>query len=379
MNNKDYIFLELINSLQIDKDKFFNGVLQNNEEIFIKQVEKLKYYIDKIQDKMIKNAVTIFVKQVIHHKNYLIYKEQKKIQAQKIKKNAELHNLIKKNKESSKALIEKIRFLFINNDFDSIEKLYDTNKAIIDKYQPKFKEYWNSLPRNKINDRYIYSCKNILKNRKIRYLVHFTNVKNLPSILLNGILPRKTLEQRAIKFFFNDNDRLENKLDCISLSVEYPNRFLLNKFKTEYNNKYCIILLDAESVLLNNNNKKYFVYCNAARSDARWWLQNDTLCQDKYLNALFVEENPDSRSFNHYSRTSKQLKKYLPTSEQAEILYQGIIPISYIKSIYFEDLEDLEKLKQAICNKKNILKKFNLCCNKDFYTQNREDIKWEDR
>ena len=192
-----------------------------------------------------------------------------------------------------------------------------------------------------------------------------------------GLLPREIIEQEIPNANFNDILRLDNKKDCTCLSIEYPNKYLLDKFKATSNNKYCILVLDAKAVLLNSNNKKYYVYCNAARGDAREWLKNDTLCQDKYFYNMFLEYNPDTREFFKYSRTSEEIHSFLPTNPQSEILYQGNIPVNYIKKIYFENSIDMENFKQKI--DEIPLENIELICDNSFFIKERNEINWEDR
>ena len=373
MINIDYKILECIDYLQQDESKFFNGVfLPENEEIFLKNIEKLNLYIDKIQDENIKTKTANFVNKILKHKNYLIYKKRENTKIEKIKAEKEKE----KEKELSTSIIHEIKILQANYDFDAIEKLYLENKIIIDKHQPQFSKYWYSLPRN-CSDWINCSCKKLLKTRKIENLIHFTNIENLPSILTRGLLPIETLKKKTIHYNSNDELRLDNKLNCTCLSIEYPNKYLLDKFKSTNNKKYCILVFDAKAVLLNSNNKKYYVYCNAARSDAREWLKDDTLCQDKYFYNMFKEYNPDTRDFIQYSRTSEGLKCFLPTNPQAEILYQGVIPVNYIKKIFFEDLIDMENFKQKV--DETLYKNIELVYDNSFFTKERDEITWEER
>ena len=142
--------------------------------------------------------------------------------------------------------------------------------------------------------------------------------------------------------------------------------------------KYCIIFLEAIPIILNNNNKKYYVYCNAARKDAVFNLKDDKLSNEKYFSQMFLEQNTDSRELFSYTRASKQLKPYLPTNEQAEILYNGIIPTKYINKIVFKNNEDLEFLKHNLENK-DIITNFNLQVDDLFFKTSRDKIQWEDR
>lgn len=59
-----------------------------------------------------------------------------------------------------------------------------------------------------------------ITERNIPYLVHFTRIENLQSILENGIVPRAFL---APGFHYNDEMRLDGFPESSSLSVSFPN------------------------------------------------------------------------------------------------------------------------------------------------------------
>ena len=66
----------------------------------------------------------------------------------------------------------------------------------------------------------------ILKNRKLKYLIHFTHIDNLWYILDEGIKPINNIKHRCVK---NDSNRFDGMTTCVCLSVEYPNEnFFIN-------------------------------------------------------------------------------------------------------------------------------------------------------
>ena len=77
------IFLELLNSLENDKDLFLSGILHTEIE-FLNNIHKLQKYIPCIQNSQIKEKVNKFVKSVINSKNYSIILQA--IEEEKIKK-----------------------------------------------------------------------------------------------------------------------------------------------------------------------------------------------------------------------------------------------------------------------------------------------------
>ena len=63
----------------------------------------------------------------------------------------------------------------------------------------------------------------VVNERDIRWLMHFTRIENLESILENGLLPRNSFERLDIEPLTNDSLRLDGFLEAISLSIQSPN------------------------------------------------------------------------------------------------------------------------------------------------------------
>ena len=79
-----------------------------------------------------------------------------------------------------------------------------------------------------LNFRRLFKKKGILK------LVHVTRKDNLKSILKHGILPREELSNNKIKFIYNDQQRLDNWLNAVCVSVTKLNPHLIDKFSHVY-------------------------------------------------------------------------------------------------------------------------------------------------
>ncbi len=200
----------------------------------------------------------------------------------------------------------------------------------------------------------------ILQKRKIKNLIHFTNIKNLESILQLGICTRRYLRENEIKYEYNDPLRKDRRRDCSSFSIEYPNTSYLFKLINNTDNKFCIIILDAEK-LLPNIQDKYYVYCNAATTEARSYLSSETLTQPKFLENMFYD-----------SKIS-----YLPKDVQSEVLIKGNVSTKYIQEIHFMNNADLEEFKN-ICKKLDFENKYTFKVS-DFYFKDREQINWVKR
>lgn len=162
-------------------------------------------------------------------------------------------------------------------------------------------------------------------DKGIENLYHFTPVKNLYSILINGICPVNELKRRNIQFIQPDNKRLDGRLNAVSLSISNPNKKLLEKkILWEMDIPFCIIEIDS-SVLFELECTKEFFYTNAARF--KTVLRDYQFTSVECLESMFKDDTN------------------IPADEQAEVLFHGIIPTKYIKCVYFQyDDEILNEL-----------------------------------
>ncbi len=165
-----------------------------------------------------------------------------------------------------------------------------------------------------------------IQNLGITKLIHFTSEDNIKSIEEHGILPRKSLIDSKIDFDYNDEQRLDNNLDAICLSVQIPNQHLLDEFVKRYPDKKYKILEINPSILYDVKKDNQFVkriFCdyNAA---SRYAQKSD--CD---INIMF-QDTIKKRHIIH-NRISKNENE--PTSDQAEILFFGQIPTEYIMNL----------------------------------------------
>ena len=174
----------------------------------------------------------------------------------------------------------------------------------------------------------ISNFNDIISKRKINNLVHFTRLENLSSILKNGFRSRKYLQENNLSFQYNDTERWDNKTNAICFSIEYPNIFLLNKFKQIYlGSKWLIIILDV-NILLDSKLVKSFCMRNAGGLSK--WLEHSICHYSSAFEKMFCE-NPCSK----VPKRSEQnyIKDYLPTDIQAEIFVLQIMLMRYYINI----------------------------------------------
>lgn len=165
--------------------------------------------------------------------------------------------------------------------------------------------------------------KKIIQTRKIERLLHFTNIKNIPSIMENGLLTKENLEYNEIEHYYNDGSRNDGK-GTICFSIEFPNYKMFYKLRSEkYQERWCVIEVSSDIIL---NNKCIFYEENAG---SKVMFSSDS--EDKMgrlaLGKLFENEE---------LRLKNELPENFTTNPQAEVCVCIDIPADYIKKIYCE-------------------------------------------
>lgn len=163
----------------------------------------------------------------------------------------------------------------------------------------------------------------ILKDRKIRVLLHFAQLENLPSILENGLKTKDELDETAK---CNDQHRLDNHTDTISVSIHHPNDAMFYKYRQQNTSAdWCVLGIKSDILL-----EKDALFCkrNAASASISSKSENE-LRMASSLEGMF-DEIPDFPS-----REEQHLKSFDPTDVQAEILIKGNIEAEDIFSIVF--------------------------------------------
>lgn len=172
--------------------------------------------------------------------------------------------------------------------------------------------------------------KNFLDERKIEYLVHFTDEENVESISKYGLLSIDEMNSKGIKYKRNDSDRLDKHTNYISLSITHPNTIMSYHCKMTHRigNVY-IVYIDAK--ILYEKIKTPRIYCdrNAAGPTCRMGSHFDD------LRNLFCDNISYATTFNsyRYDRIKDGRTDNETTDPQAEILFFKYIDPKYIIKI----------------------------------------------
>ena len=170
-------------------------------------------------------------------------------------------------------------------------------------------------------------------SRGIQFLVHFTPVSNLHSIMRNGLLSRMDLNQRRIPFGYSDEGRRDCLLDFISTSVSFPNYKMFYAKRSKAEEKRWAVVKVGKEVLWELG---CLFFTGNAASSVSMAIPAAHLCSIDAFDRMFYEK--ESRSLIPESFT---------TDPQAEVMVYRAIPSRYIKGIALESKDDMKLIKDA--------------------------------
>ena len=165
--------------------------------------------------------------------------------------------------------------------------------------------------------------KSSVENAGIQRLCHFTRVQFLPEIFRNRrISPTSDLLRRNSGCIRNDVFRRDAHLECVSCSIQYPNLWLLDKFRCRYPDAEWVVLVLKPDRLWGEGT--LFSPVNAAKDNGEYL--RDGIAG---FNAMFDMHPPSSfSSFRGHTHLSS-----CPTDNQAEVLVPGAIPIAEVTDV----------------------------------------------
>ena len=179
----------------------------------------------------------------------------------------------------------------------------------------------------------------IVEDRNIKCLYHYTRLRNINSILADGIMSRSKMDKTGMEYDYSDDERLDGMEDRISLSVGFPNYKTFYKKRQLFEDEIWVVLALNPDILweldcLFNKN-------NAASMQMR----NESVEYRKTPEAfesMFEDEERDN-----------ELPSWYTTDVQAEVLVLDFIDPKYIKYINVKDSKD----KRKVMSELNWLKK----------------------
>jgi hypothetical protein len=166
----------------------------------------------------------------------------------------------------------------------------------------------------------------VIREREITRLVHFTQLVNVPSILTNGLVPRNEVTAKIPGCAVNDAHRYDGRTDANCLSVTFPNSRMFYAYQQQDTAIQWAVLLFSPRTLV----EKDVLFCRHNAADGRIsGLPDDQLRDPTVFEGIF-EEIEDLES-----RADQNLKPADPTDVQAELLVRGTIEPSFIDGVVF--------------------------------------------
>ncbi|WP_164519193.1 DarT ssDNA thymidine ADP-ribosyltransferase family protein [Pseudoalteromonas rubra] len=200
------------------------------------------------------------------------------------------------------------------------------------------------------------------EEKEIPYLIHFTRVSNLESIVRYGLVSRDKIDQGLYQGMVNDNERLDYRRDTVSVSIAHPNDKMFYKYRN-IDSEWCVLGIDVK--VLWEQDCLFFKH-NAADASVSH-LPEQALRGVGAFQSMYDEFPWLS------SRMEQGLLGCDPTDVQAEVLVKNYIPTNSIFGIAVSN----RQVKKNIAHFTNHLKVAINEPNKILYASRSYRRKWQ--
>lgn len=177
-----------------------------------------------------------------------------------------------------------------------------------------------------------------IKKRNIPFLVHFTRMENLDSIIRYGLVPRAQLPRIVGPApLTNDSFRTDRILDGNCLSVSFPNYRMFFKYRQmSPGNDWAVLLWDTACITPGDT-----VFC--ATNAASYLMHSATVAERQGADAFEKLFAGSVLSAQGVVRRTPAHELWMPTDVQAEVLVRKIIPFSLCRGILFKDNDTMQR------------------------------------
>lgn len=166
------------------------------------------------------------------------------------------------------------------------------------------------------------------ENRDVEWLLHFTPVPNLASIVEHGLLCRSRLQESQLPFYTSSEHRLDANQDAISVSVSAINHFMfLDKRKASRRSDWVVLLLSS-SILWTHDCK--FNARNAAKKEM---YERRSLVGGPWAFEAMFQDKSSQPGY----RSEHDLPLCLTTYPDAEVQVMAPISASLISGAWVSD------------------------------------------
>jgi len=204
------------------------------------------------------------------------------------------------------------------------------------------------------------SIEDYVKERRIKYLVHFTKEENFSSIFQRGLVARDTLEKEG---FVNFNDRYRyDGTNAVCLSIGFPNYRMFYRLRQETPDTSWVVIGIRPSVLW----ERKVVFCSSNAASSRI---NDTSIESRMGIFAFKKMYDDC---GEKTRSCLGIQVDYPTNPQAEVLVLNGVPREYIFGIGVPNSNARQRLLERYPN-------FNVKVCQDFFYPRSDWTHWQEK
>ena len=202
------------------------------------------------------------------------------------------------------------------------QKYTPASSLHVDSQHEDATEYPDDIPLDFEERRKV--IENFVAKRGVKYLVHFSQVENIPTILKYGLIGRSALELINSDALVNDGLRLDNVHDAISTSISFPNYKMFYRLQRQNPKADWVVIKISPSILWELDCA--FCCSNAAGRASRGVPLEDRRSPEAFKK-MFDENVSD------VVRKKLNIPDNYTTDPQAEVLVLEAVDPKYILSI----------------------------------------------
>ena len=175
-----------------------------------------------------------------------------------------------------------------------------------------------------------FGVRSLIAEKEIKYLMHFTRVENLKSILNHGLLPRCDLDQESVQYVATDPARFDRHKDALNLSVSFPNSSMFFTKRRNMGGDWVVLMINPEVMVQESC---FFYPNNAASRSFNPYEDRSSVKDFKKMFSKTVLNNQGEIVKRKYLG----LPNCFPTNLQAEVLVFSRVKVSMLMAVNFFD------------------------------------------
>lgn len=200
-----------------------------------------------------------------------------------------------------------------------------------------------------------------VEKRNIKFLVHFTKLKNLPFILQNGLLTRDLVLNNYSKISVNDEYRMD-RTNGICTSISFPNYKMFYSCRLRFPEEKWMVIGIKPDILWQK--QCVFNFTNAASN-----LCNSIPLIEKTTSSSFMEMFGE----NYNNRQELKIPEHYTTDPQAEVIFLENIEKNHLIGFAVDNQNLYKKLTSYFPNENFKLKSELFSWRRDFSHWKKEE------